>query len=1124
MRQADVKGRSIEALKLLNNAITTKRLYPPGTPQVSKAGERAFKGLKEILSKDDRLEFSLLADQPSLDGLPLSEEVLSTFPNLVVFRQLDLLGKYPLVLDSSLDPFSFEQILTVMSASSSLIEKSGGGEKFILTLGLIRFFPSTETVTDHRIRPRDKVASTIRPDLIECALGRDTRELLEKDLYKRLASADFVIDLLRASTVQVLQTIRKAKRITATPEFSALMARLDVCLAAENWTTIIDKYSEYCSKHLKGQAVAAILAQDFSSTIGGEIYSATLQKMSNERIGEVVHFYRERVAKLESAAPGRGLYLEQSLKSLLATDIGRRFLASEKAQSMLSSGEKARRKKRIEAGVKRILSGEKNVLASEEMLQYLPLAIGKLDRGGKTRAAMVLLEELCKAIDTNPGKVEGHRALQVQSLVALGELLLGTEREEEEEGGRDKLLGRIGEELSGSLLAEITEPGLFTNVVRLLCRMMHAYWEDRGRIAAGDALLAVLFAVRTGKLKHSIALQKVVGNIQNEMLDPGQLGRLLSLYLKSGDGEKEGNRLLLQGPIALRYLIDTLIQVEDEEARDSLLKLGGRFGAGLSPYIHERILAHMPWYAKRNLLKLLALVGSEADVDDVMPSFNHTDLRVQREAFLTLNAIGGRHRRAFFIQALDHSSETVKLMLIKALCERGNREVALKMGELLEGFGDLKEKYRGDILLAAVETLSRCNCQEALDILNKLLENRHHKDWKMVSGSVWKEAEKGVRQLQRDVKTIKEQRNIARQIAKNAMTQASRTGQGVQDKPSPLMITGLPLEQTINDVLDGGRRGEALRLILELLSQVLHNGNFAQAERLRQWMVRINDTAVASIMKADDMIREERQRSALISHLDVWADLYEQLSSEEVDELFGKFSHRKYELGERVVSQGDQVNSLFFINSGRVRFFYVHEDHDDVVNVLGPGEVFGLEVFFDVSVWTLSAEAIGSADISILPYDSVLGWRKTFPGLDRKLERFCDRFENEQAAVYTADRNRRSHERYLMKGSVTMSFLNPEGRSLGVDCVLPGIDISRGGISCRMGTLEQENLRPLLGQNVDLSLTLKTGETQKLEGSIMAVRLNHGAEEPSIHARFKEQLDENEIEMLLETFGERAEL
>ncbi|MBM9518728.1 cyclic nucleotide-binding domain-containing protein [Desulforhopalus vacuolatus] len=1128
MRQADAKGRCIKALKLLNNALTTKLLYPPGTPQVSAAGERAFKGLMDIISEDGQLEFSLLDGKPCLSCLLLTEEMLSTFSNLVIFRQLGLLGKPRLVMDSSLDSFSFEQILNVMSASSSLIENSGGGEKFILTLNLIRFFPpaDADAAANCRIRSgEDKVVSIIRPDLIECALGRDKRQLLEKDLNKRLASVGFVIDLLHASTAQVLQTIRKAKNITATPEFSALMKRLDACLAGKNRASIIAKYSEYCSRKLNEQAIAAILAQDFSSTIGGEIYSATLQKMDRKRIGEVIRFYRKSAAKLESILPGHGLHLEQSLKTLLATDIGRSVFASEKAQRLLSIGEKTRRKKRIEAGVKRILSGEKDVLASEEMLQYLPLAIGKLGRGGRTGTAMALLEELCRTIDADSGKAQKHRTPQVQSLVALGELLLSTEEKEEDESRDEKLLVRTGEELSGPLLAEITEPGLFTGVIRLLYRIVYSHWEDSGRAAAGDALFAILCSVRAGGLQHSAALQEIVDNIQNELLTRRQFDRLLDLYLNSVDGEKEGNRLIMQGSTALRYLVDTIMQMEDGGYRDRLIKLGVRFGAGLSLYIQERIPGHMPWFAKRNLLKLLAQVGSEANVDDVMACFRHPDLRVQREAFLTLNTLGGRHRRSLFIKAIDHSTETVQLMLIKALGERGNREVALKMNEMLEDFDSIKEKCREDILLAVVETLSRCNCQEALDILNKLLERRYHRAWKRFSATVWAKVKKGVLQLQQDVKTIKEQGNIARKIAKNAMRQAARIGRSAKlEKPPQLMITGLPLEQTIHNVLrDGGRKEEALRLILELLGQVLHSGNFTQAKRLRQWMVHIDNTAVASIMKADDMIKEEHGRSVFTCHLDVWGDLYEGLSSEEVDEIFGSFSHRRYELGETVVSQGDKISALFFINSGRVRFFSMHEDHNKVVKILGPGKVFGLEIFSDVSVWTFSVEAMESADISILPYDSVLSWRNTFPGLDRRLKQFCDGLENEQSIAHP-DHNRRLHERFLINGTVKVSFLDSEGWPLGLDYLLPGIDISRGGVSCCAATLEQKNLQPLPGQNVDFSFTLKTGETKNMKGAIVAVRFNRRAGNPTIHASFKELLDEKEVDILLETFGKRTEL
>jgi CRP-like cAMP-binding protein len=48
-----------------------------------------------------------------------------------------------------------------------------------------------------------------------------------------------------------------------------------------------------------------------------------------------------------------------------------------------------------------------------------------------------------------------------------------------------------------------------------------------------------------------------------------------------------------------------------------------------------------------------------------------------------------------------------------------------------------------------------------------------------------------------------------------------------------------------------------------------------------------------------------------------------------------------FSAGERIFSQGDNCESAFIIQSGRVTLFQTHDGHRIEVGVLGPGEVFG---------------------------------------------------------------------------------------------------------------------------------------------------------------------------------------
>ena len=150
MGQILQQGKSVDALKLLNNAIVTSRLYPPEAPQTANAVERGYKGLKLFLREQGPLTFSFKNDSPCLCEQPIDQETLDSFPNLVVFRQLRMLGLPQLLLGADMDRFAFGQILYVFNAPLEKTRKAGGGMAFITGLGLASYFP------DEQEDPREK--------------------------------------------------------------------------------------------------------------------------------------------------------------------------------------------------------------------------------------------------------------------------------------------------------------------------------------------------------------------------------------------------------------------------------------------------------------------------------------------------------------------------------------------------------------------------------------------------------------------------------------------------------------------------------------------------------------------------------------------------------------------------------------------------------------------------------------------------------------------------------------------------------------------------------------------------------------------------------------------------------
>jgi hypothetical protein len=230
MGQIVQQGKSIDALKLLNNAIVTSRLYPPEAPQVSQAVERGYKGLKLFLREQGPLLFSFQDDAPCICEQPLDQETLDAFPNLVVFRQLRLLGLAQLRISADMDRFAFGQILYVFNSPIEKVKKAGGGVVFITGLGLASYFSDEQETTPRQkldtsgpVESRSRKLVKVRPELLACLCGKDMRPTIQTELTTRLATADSAIDLLAAGVGHILQDILKKGMLIASPLFPAML-------------------------------------------------------------------------------------------------------------------------------------------------------------------------------------------------------------------------------------------------------------------------------------------------------------------------------------------------------------------------------------------------------------------------------------------------------------------------------------------------------------------------------------------------------------------------------------------------------------------------------------------------------------------------------------------------------------------------------------------------------------------------------------------------------------------------------------------------------------------------------------------------------------------------------------
>ncbi len=1104
MTEADRQRDALETLKSFNNAIVTIRLYPAMAPQVTNAVERGYKAVKLYLRQYGDFVLSRQERQPFLCGVEIPEMVVQAISNLIVFRQLETLGLELLAIKAGIDRHTFGQILFMFTARVEKIKREGGGREFAANLQLEEYFPE-----EYEFNSPDQAATAtfqmpeVREDFLAYFFG-ESQEISLIDELKAMLAADTekAAELLAACAARITLDVQRQKMLAASPVFVTMIERMQALIDSKDHHAVALPAAALLVRGLKEPSLAILLTQRYPEGFGVIFFNALVNGLETAIFGDIIGYFRKRSSALRLAGDGSSSqlhWLQETLSRLLSTGKGRHFLGLEKAKSIMESGEKERQAKRVNAGLQSLLLGNLSGLQNEELVMGIPAALAQMLAEGENEQVAAILAILNDALR------DGDAAMQariVQGLAVIGEDLVA--------GNRWDMLGRIVDSLLFWFRSSDKGDFIYEKITNILhASMVHA-WQV-GDDPGGDKIVETFFQIRSGILKKSPPVRALVGRVQDRGVDRSALPKLLAECLENPTNELISRRLIMQGAVVIRFLLDALVNTEKTDDRIKVVDLLAYTGQMLPPILLRRLAEPMPWYGKRNLIKLLAETGGEQHVDNVMPFLGHDDLRVQREAFVCLYKISGKNRKQVLLKMVVEANEALKSEVIKALLPFCDEDVAVVLGDLLQDQEHFSPDNRDTLLMQICQALGRCNSPQALEILQKFIGLKGKRAGKKIGQGVWSAADEASGLIEKELRSEKKRHVQVTQLRKV-------TPSVPKTAPERRNITGLQEEQVVLDFLAQGKVDYAKKQVMDLIGRMSRQRKFNQAEALRDWLIEMDPMALSEIIRAAELIEEEKQASINKGHLEVWAGLYDVLTTEEFSTLYHSLEHRHFDNEQVIVSQGEQQASLFFINSGKVKLFFRDEGSDVLVKTMIPGEILGAGSFFDASVWTISAAALGPADISLLPLGNLERWQENYPALESKLNDFCRNFERIDQFFKKADKDRRKYQRTKVSGRITAILLESDGQDSGVRTKGELSDVSAGGLSFYIRISKKENARILLGRAVRVLLPgSDAAQAPGHQGVIMAVRGYHAMEnEYSVHVRFDSSLPHHELQRTLE--------
>ena len=1116
MTHVGIHMEALETLKSFNTAVTAYRVYPATAPQVQKAVEAAFKEMNKFLRKYKQLSLGQTQAGPVLCGVAVAQENVLKVKSLGIYQRLEMLHLPYVVFTPGFDRFKFNQIVKVFTFPREKIIRDGGGRAVVTGLELDAYFPveppagpkkKVEKKTDNALPEKQFVISEVKPEYLEYLFGNINDALTGGELERAFVVREKAVNIITAGVARILKDIQKNNLLSRSADFATLMREVDAILSKRNRHPVALESARFISSGLKVPALLVLLIQHYPEGFGDDFYGCLIGTVDDATFQEIITTFRTLIQKL-STGKTKDLSqisdIEEAYEKCIATPRGKQFVGAEKVQAIIEDGEKERLSKRVHTGLQALLQGNGKILHNTEIVQYLPGTVERLLENGKESSVAVIVGKLAEELLADGTESQKHL---FKSSCLMAEHFVGQKR--------------------WDWLKQLTEPfiqwiensddgdAVYVKIVDVLQAVMVHCWQAAENDHA-DQILVSFYKIRSGTIEKSAKTQEIVSRKQDASVDKDLLPIFLEESLEDPENEILSRRLTMQGPAVARFMIETLLRSEKSLERLKIIDLLTMLGPELAPIVMERLQDPMPWYGKRNLIKLLGDSGNEEHVDVVVGFLGHSDFRVQREAFGCIYKISGERRKDVLLEILPQVSETMKIQVIRALAPFGGNDVAELMADLLSVHQHFSEQNLLPLIREICRAMGQSGSAPAIKMLQEFLNIRGNRAVKHYPNEVWQEASSAILQLKKHQEKLRKERLRAKELNKKTINQ-TLTRQRVK-LPSDKVVTDYPEERQVAVFLGQEKKGKAKGLLVSLIERATEDKKFDQAEALRQWLIEIDPLALTEIIRAAELIEEAKTSSIDNDHLDVWAELYELLSTEEFNAFYYALDHRKFSNEESLVRHGAKLANLFFINSGKIKLFFQEKGSEVLVKTLGRGQVIGSGTFFEASVWTVDVASIGVSEISILDVDKLNKWVDDFPGLESKLRDFCGKFKTANDFFVQTGKDRRRYARYTTTGRVSTVLLDNQGKETGVGTKGDLSDISLGGISFFSRISQKKNARLLLGREIKILFPLESGFGKELsiQGTILAVRAQYSAEsEYSVHIKFTSPIDQETLRKII---------
>lgn len=317
-------------------------------------------------------------------------------------------------------------------------------------------------------------------------------------------------------------------------------------------------------------------------------------------------------------------------------------------------------------------------------------------------------------------------------------------------------------------------------------------------------------------------------------------------------------------------------------------------------------------------------------------------------------------------------------------------------------------------------------------------------------------------------------------------------------------------------------REKALQILLDLTSSFAQKKDFEKAEQYRDRLYDIDPLALSMIIRANEIIEQEKSVGINPSHREQFSGFYDTLTTEQENAFFYALEELTFPHNHYIYRQGEVSRELYFLYAGKLRVECLQGNRNVFIKFLRPGSVFGSETFFSSSLCTTSVATVSNASMHKLDKEAFGRLKEKYPGLGEKLKHYCAQSVTISDHLLQNHMERRGKARSPIFGKAVIYLQSVSGKAMGKPIRIELNDISPNGTSFLLRITNEEKAYIMLGQKIVIeysSETVSPPVTIQQSGTIVGINPNL-FDDYSFHIKFDQELSPSQLETVLTLFSE----